>query len=195
MKLNKRQLQFLQEYMSNGRNATLAYSKVYNNDNFDSCRASACKLLAHPNVKEELNRIEEELKEQSKVNQEELIRDLLNIKNSNITDFVNIKKNKYIETKIDFETGEPYDEEVWRTELEYKETENLPDYLQKQIKSIEMTKYGPKIVLYEKDKAIDTLNKMLGFYNENVNLNTTIDTSSLNGFTDEQLINLVEEDK
>ena len=55
-----------------------------------------------------------------------------------------------------------------------------------------MTKFGPKYTFYDKLDCIDKLNKMLGYYQENLNLNTTIDTSSLKDLKTEDLFELID---
>lgn len=193
--LNKKQLLFINKYFEYNLNATKAYKAVYNCKTDASARAASSLLLTNVNVIKEINIRKEELKKKSEITKEEIIRDLKIIKDSNICDFINIVKKTKIENKINFETGEMEEEEVEYTELEYKDTAELTTEQQKMIKSIEMTKFGPKIILHDKQNAIDTLNKMLGYYDENVNLNTTIDTSSIKNLSFEELEKLVNVDE
>jgi len=51
---------FADEYLSNGYNATAAYSKTHPNATIDSARAQGCETLARPNIREYLRKAAEE---------------------------------------------------------------------------------------------------------------------------------------
>lgn len=60
MDLKPWQLQFIQEYLLNGNNATQAYLKVKPNVENTTARTEGSLLLAKPNVKQEMDRVLEE---------------------------------------------------------------------------------------------------------------------------------------
>lgn len=194
-KLNKKELQFINEYLSNGFNGSKAYKKVYKSCKSDgTARTEASKLLAKPNIKKEIEKRQEELRAKSEIKREDILNDLRIIKDVNICDYMKIVKKERLVSRIDEETGDsvlvPEEYEV----LVYKATDELTVEQQKAIKSIEMTKTGIKYTFYDKDKAIDTINKMLGFYDNQIILNKTINTDFLKDKSTEELLKMLEEE-
>lgn len=196
MNLNDKQLLFIDEYIKNGFNGRLAYKKAYPTCKSDAAAdVGSCKLLKNTKVKQKLEEEKEELRRKSTITKEEILRDLKSIKDSNICDYVRIVKKTRLVDRLNYETGEMYQEEEEYNDIEYKSTDELTIEQQKNIKSIEMTKTGIKITLYDRSDAIEKLNKMLNFYNETINLDTRIDTSALNGLSIEDLMKIVEDDE
>lgn len=195
MALNKKQSQFIDEYFNCKFNATQAYMNVYANKSRDTARVLASQLLTNPNIKQEINKRQEELLEKSNVKKDEIIRELIDIINADLCDFVRIVKEDIKVPKIDLKTGELIEETetIYRTVI--TPTEELTKEQRRLIKSIKQTRTGIEIQLYEKDKAIDILNKMLGFNSETLNLNQTIDTSFLSGYSTEELKDMLKEIK
>lgn len=193
MALNAKQLKFIEEYINNGFNGRKAYLKAYQTCKTErAADASAAKLLSNPSVKAKLEEEKEELRKKSDIKREEILRDLKIIKDSKYSDFCKIVKKTRIIDKINFETGEMEQEEEVYFESEPVPTEELTEEQKKCIKTIELTKWGPRYILYEKTDAIDKINKMLGYYNEIINLDTRIDTSSVSELTTEELMKLIE---
>ena len=194
-KLSKKELSFINEYFTNGFNGTKAYRKVFKSCKTDkTARTLASRLLTKDGVKEEIERRQKELKEKSDIKREDILNDLRIIKDVNICDYMNIVKKERLVPRIDEETGDsilvPEEYEV----LVYKATDELTVEQQKAIKSIEMTKTGIKYTFYDKDKAIDTINKMLGFYDNQIILNKTINTDFLKEKSTEELLKMLEEE-
>lgn len=194
-KLSKKELSFINEYFTNGFNGTRAYRKVFKSCKTDkTARTLASRLLAKDGVKEEIERRQKELKEKSDIKREDILNDLRIIKDVNICDYMKIVKKERLVPRIDEETGDsilvPEEYEV----LVYKATDELTVEQQKAIKSIEMTKTGIKYIFYDKDKAIDTINKMLGFYDNQIILNKTINTDFLKDKSTEELLKMLEEE-
>lgn len=194
-KLSKKELSFINEYFTNGFNGTKAYRKVFKSCKTDkTARTLASRLLTKDGVKEEIERRQKELKEKSDIKREDILNDLRIIKDVNICDYMKIVKKERLVPRIDEETGDsilvPEEYEV----LVYKATDELTVEQQKAIKSIEMTKTGIKYTFYDKDKAIDTINKMLGFYDNQIILNKTINTDFLKEKSTEELLKMLEEE-
>lgn len=194
-KLSKKELSFINEYFTNGFNGTKAYRKVFKSCKTDkTARTLASRLLTKDGVKEEIEKRQKELKEKSDIKREDILNDLRIIKDVNICDYMKIIKKERLVPRIDEETGDsvlvPEEYDV----LVYKATDELTVEQQKAIKSIEMTKTGIKYTFYDKDKAIDTINKMLGFYDNQIILNKTINTDFLKDKSTEELLKMLEEE-
>ena len=195
-KLNKKELLFVDEYFKNSFNASKAYKLVYKSCKSDgTARTEASRMLTKPNIKQEIEKRQIELRKKSEIKREDILNDLRIIKDVNICDYMKIVKMTRTISKIDYETGEMIEEEEEYDVLEYKPTDELTQEQQKAIKSIEQTKTGIKYTFYEKDKAIDTINKMLGFYDNQIVLNKTINTDFLKDKTTEELLKMLEEDE
>ena len=195
MVLNKKQSQFVDEYFNCKFNATQAYMNVYANKSRDAARTLASQLLTNPNVKEEINKRQEELQDKSNVKKEEIIRELIDIINADLCDYVQIVEKERIIPKVDIETGEIVEIKETYYDTIFTPTEKLTKEQRKLIKSIKQTRTGIEIQLYEKDKAIDTLNKMLGFTSETLNVNSSVDTSFLQDISTDELREMLEEIK
>lgn len=195
MALNKKQSQFIDEYFNCKFNATQAYMNVYANKSRDAARTLASQLLTNPNVKEEINKRQEELQDKSNVKKEEIIRELIDIVNADLCDYVQIVEKERIIPKVDIETGEIVEIKEKYYDTIFTPTDQLTKEQRKLIKSIKQTRTGIEIQLYEKDKAIDTLNKMLGFTSETLNVNSSVDTSFLQDISTDELREMLEEIK
>ena len=147
------------------------------------------------NVKEEINKRQEELQDKSNVKKEEIIRELIDIINADLCDYVQIVEKERIIPKVDIETGEIVEIKETYYDTIFTPTEKLTKEQRKLIKSIKQTRTGIEIQLYEKDKAIDTLNKMLGFTSETLNVNSSVDTSFLQDISTDELREMLEEIK
>ena len=63
-KLTLKQEKFVQEYLSNGGNATKAYKVAYDNNMSEKQQnEEACKLLKHPKISQRLNEYQEKAQE------------------------------------------------------------------------------------------------------------------------------------
>lgn len=191
--INKKQMKFIDEYMKNGFNGADAYKRAYKScKNNAAAKSNASRLLTNDNIKEEIERRQKELQKKSEVEIKEIIYDLKMIKDYDIFDYMKIVKENNIIQDLDITTGTIIDKEVEEIKIIYKDTEELTKEQRKCIKNIEMTKFGPKYTFYDKLDCIDKLNKMLGYYQENLNLNSTIDTSSLKDLKTEDLFKLID---
>jgi len=83
--MNNRHKLFCDEYLSNGLNGTQAYKKVYKvNDKV--AEASASRLLLNVKVKQYIEEQQKITEQRLQITKEELIRDLIDIKNINKED-------------------------------------------------------------------------------------------------------------
>lgn len=189
-KLNNKDINFISIYMSNGQNGADAYRKAYSTDNINLSKRKAYELLREPLIKEEIERQQEELKKKYDINKEDIIRQHIDITNSNFLDYYNIES--YTEKTYN-EIGEEI--EVTKSRYILKDLEELTLAQKKNIKQIKMTKYGPEIILYDRVQSLQELSKILGFYDNTVSIDNRIDTSSLSNLTFEELEKLMNSSK
>jgi len=80
-KMNLKHKKFADEYVSNGFNGKQAYLKVYPKVADSTAAVNASKLLNDTNVEEYILNIQQKLNEKSLITKEEIILDLIEIKN------------------------------------------------------------------------------------------------------------------
>jgi len=83
---NKRHIQFIEHYMSNGMNGTQAYLSTYKTASDDTARANATKLLANAHIKARIEELQGETSKSLQITKESLINDLIRIKELCMTD-------------------------------------------------------------------------------------------------------------
>lgn len=76
--MNERHKRFIEEYLIDG-SATDAYLRVYNISNKKTARESACRLLKHPKISAELDRIQRERMERVMWTAEEILQEIKDI--------------------------------------------------------------------------------------------------------------------
>jgi phage terminase small subunit len=82
MNLSAKHKAFCDEYLSNGLNATQAYKSVYKTNDKVS-EASGSRLLLNVKVKDYLQKQQEKTAKRLEIRKEDLIQDLIDIKNNN----------------------------------------------------------------------------------------------------------------
>jgi phage terminase small subunit len=189
-KLNNKHILFIERYIENGFNAAEAYRKAFKTDDLAVSKRRGWDLLQDPLIKQTISERQAELSKKYDIKKENIIKELVDIINFNVLDVQTIKKKTEIESRMNYETGKVEEVEIEKQVLE-NDLSNLTLSQQKNIKSIEQTKTGIKITYYDRMDAIEKLNKMLGFYEQTVNVDTRIDTSALSNLTFEQLEKLV----
>lgn len=85
--LSKRHIKFIDEYFANGMNGTRAYMSVYKNVTEESANVNASRLLATDKVKAEVARRQAITAAKFEIKKEDLMKDLIEIKNSCKTSF------------------------------------------------------------------------------------------------------------
>lgn len=156
-KLTIKQENFCNYYLESG-NASEAYRRAYNCGRMKEKQIweESSKLLSTPKVSQRVRELKEELKSISDITKERLIRELANMAFSSIADM----QNTWIERK-EFDSLSPAQKSSIKsisTKIAKKNvgTKDDPEFV-----DVEFV----KIELYDKIKAIEVLNKMLG-YNE-----------------------------
>jgi phage terminase small subunit len=77
---NKRHKQFVEEYMSNGMNATQAYLSTYPKVTEKTASANGSRLLVNAKIKAEIERLQAKTSKSLNITKESLIKDLIEIK-------------------------------------------------------------------------------------------------------------------
>ena len=77
---NKRHIQFIEHYMSNGMNATQAYLSTYPNVTEETANVNGCRLLSNANIKARIEELQAETSKSLQITKESLINDLITIK-------------------------------------------------------------------------------------------------------------------
>ncbi len=148
-------------------NATRAYQVAYPNVGYDTAKVNGCKLLTNANIQEYIVEIQDDLEKQAGVSRLKVLREQMKLAFSSIANL----HNTWIDRK-DFE--DLTDEQKAciseistqvRTVYEYD-----PEADSKKPIKVEFV----KIKLYDKLRALESINKMLG-YNEPDRLDHTND--------------------
>ena len=83
---NKRHIQFIEHYMSNGMNGTQAYLSTYPKATERTAGENSYKLLNNTEIKAEIERLQAETSKSLQITKESLINDLIRIKELCMTD-------------------------------------------------------------------------------------------------------------
>ena len=82
--INKHEM-FCQEYMSNGCNQSKAYEKVYGVQG-KQADSNSSRLMTYDKIKQRIEELKKEHQEKFDIKKEDLLKDLVKIKNDNIED-------------------------------------------------------------------------------------------------------------
>lgn len=169
--LNVRHQRFIEEYLKDF-NQTRAYMTAFNNYNYQSCAASANKLLKNPKIKQAIQEIIDEENEKIKYMRWRLIDDTYKKAFSDITQIIKIKKNVVV----------------------IKDFDDLTEEQKRLVKGIKEGKNGIEIEFIDQHKEKEFLNKLLNEKEERENGLNTYDVSSLDNLTEEQLLAIAAQD-
>ncbi len=135
--LNWQQTRFVENYISNGGNATVAYIDAGYSRN--GAGQSAFKMLESPTIQLAIEQERQRMANLLNFKREDALRLLLGIATASVDDFAPVVKD-------------------------YKDRENYKELGAKRhaIKSVEKTKFGTKITLHDKREAINDLWDKLG---------------------------------
>lgn len=164
-KLTKKEEKFVDEYMIdlNGRRA---YMASFGTKNEHSARTQASRLLAKPDIQATIDARLNDMKKQYKGVREKIIERNLNILFQDYTNIVNSKDNFVI----------------------VKNTDELTREQKECIKSVIQTRDGVKIEFESKEKAEETIIRLLGLDKEKEQ--NFFDTELLKGLTREDLLKI-----
>ena len=135
------EFEFIQHYFSNGYNATQAYLAVSQECSYETAKANGYKMVHSPVVRNFIRVCFDRMG----MDNNELERRIEAMIDVDPLDCFDIKKNK---------KGEEY--------LDINFTKMLESGASKLIKSIEMTRFGPKIQFVDRTKLVDIQTKVRG---------------------------------
>lgn len=146
--LSERHEAFIREYLLH-YNGTKAYLKIYPDSDYDSARANSSRLIANDNIKERIEHLNKNLEEAAEISRLKVLKEFMNIGFSSFASF-----QKDWMTKKEFED---------LTEIEKACIASISHEVIQVDKSV--MKEVVKFKLYDKQRALENINKMLG-YNE-----------------------------
>ena len=152
--LTPKQEAFCLAYLETG-NASEAYRRSYDAKNMTdkSINEKASQILSQVKIRSRIDQLSESAVTSAVMTRTEALERLSLVASVDITDVV-----EFNTTSIDTEDG-PQDTTIWRI----KESSELERAAKAAIKSVTMTKFGPKIEMHDKLNAIQQLAKMQGW--------------------------------
>lgn len=193
-KLNKNHIEFVREYLANGKNASRAYGTVYGCDSrSNNARTQSCKLLKDTLIQKEIERQTKEMEKDNNLTIIDLLYFLKCVFNTNVTDFVKpIKSVRWV-------TGPSGKIEQQVVDLEFVDVDKLTTDEKRVIKQISKTDRGSvDLRLYDKMDALNSICKIIGLLDKEDQskvVNAVIDTSFLKGLSTAELKKMLKDDK
>ena len=157
-KLTEKEIIFCREYIYDW-NATRAYQKAYPKSSYDTAKVNGCKALTKTNIQEEVKRVQEDLEKNAGISRQKVLEEYIKIAFSSIAHL----HNTWIERKEFEELTESQKACISEISTRIKK-------IGKDLIDVEEV----KIKLYDKQRALESINKMLG-YNEPDKLDHTND--------------------
>lgn len=152
--LTKKQLDFIENYIQTG-NASEAYRAAYNSENMkpESINRKAKDLLDNVKIAARIKELREASTTSAMMSRQELLEKLSLIARADITDIVEFKT-------VEIDTAEGVEQQtIWRV----KESAELQALAAASIKSVTMTKFGPKIEMHDRLAAMTQISKLNGW--------------------------------
>lgn len=152
--LNEKQRAFCREYVVDW-NGARAYQKVYGCE-YDTARTNSSRLLANANIKEYILTIQKNLEHLAGISRLRVLLEFMKIAFSNVSDFQ--------ETWVDKKEFDKLTEDEKACICEIKNEKIVGDGWDKEV---------VKVKLYDKQKALENISKMMGYNSpeeHNVNL-------------------------
>lgn len=154
MALTPKQESFCLAYLETG-NASEAYRRSYRADKMkpESINRTAKALLDNVKIAARLEELTKAATSKAVMTRQRALERLSLIAETSITDIL-----EFDQQELDGPDG-PVRETIWRM----KDSAEIPDIAAATIKSVTMTKFGPKIEMYDRLSAIQQLAKMQGW--------------------------------
>lgn len=168
MALTPKQEAFCLAYLKTG-NASEAYRQAYAAKNMKAATVNrkAKDLLDHGKITARLTELNQSAVTDSVMTRQRALERLSLIAETSITDIL-----EFDQREIDGPEG-PVTETIWRM----KDSVEIPDVAAATIKSVTMTKFGPKIEMYDRLGAIQQLARMQGWESAQKHDHTSSDGS------------------
>lgn len=166
-RVTKKQKIFVDEYLID-LNATRAYMAAYPNvKNPNVAAAAATRLLRNVKVSEEIKKRMNERSERIEITQDMVLKELAAVAFAKYTDYGNvIERQAYYTDKkgmnipLTDRNGKP----LMIKDVDYELTEPMSEWNKKAIKSIKPGRYGIKLELHDKERALELLGRHLGMF-------------------------------
>lgn len=143
------QKRFCDEYLKD-LNATRAYKVAYPSCKKDeTARANSSRMLTNDNVKDYIEKKQEDIQKRTEVTQDRVIQELAAIAFRNATEFASVKGNR----------------------VKIKNTDNLEENVKKAIVGIKKGKNGIEIKSADKVQALELLGRHLGIFKDKLDVN------------------------
>ena len=169
--LTEKEKIFCREYIYDW-NATRAYKKAFSNWSTDSSASSmGCKLLKDVEVKEYIDKCKADLERMAGISRRMVLGEHMKLAFSSIANL----HNTWVDRKRFEKLTE--DEKSCIQEIQ-TQTKKVYDDIMDEVIEVEFV----KIKLYDKQKALDSINKMMG-YNEPEKVDVTTKGEKINDFT------------
>lgn len=154
MKLTPKQEAFCLAYLETS-NASESYRRSYSASNMKDKQIweEASKLLSSPKVAQRLIELNSKAVSSAVMTRQRALERLSLIAETSITDIL-----EFDQQELEGPEG-PVRETIWRM----KDSAEIPEIAAATIKSVTMTKFGPKIEMYDRLSAIQQLAKMQGW--------------------------------
>ena len=158
--LNEQQKTFCLLYLKYKFNQTKAYREAYGCD-YDTARSNASRLLTNANISKQIKSLKLELRNNSFIDIQDIIAEYEAQFSADITDYIKFGKKEVAVMgpfgPIKDEYGDGRREEV--NYVDFVESDQVDGTL---IKAVRMGKDGPVVELYDKQKAMSELQKLIG---------------------------------
>lgn len=157
-KLTAKQKRFCQEYINNGWNATRAYLKAYpGSKNENSAAAASSVLLRNHKVQTYIENVQKDIEKLSGISKAMVLNEHKKLAFSSIGDL----HNTWI-TRKEFDTLTDSQKDVIQ-EISTKVCVQYESDPNNQKEKVPVTVEYVKVKLYDKQKALDSISKMLGY--------------------------------
>ena len=159
--LTDKQQRFCEEYLID-LNATKAAVRAGYSP--DSAYQIGCENLQKPYMQEYIQQLQAERAKRTQVTADQVLSELSKIAFSDITDFINVEKKVEIHVDDVDEEGEPLKEVYNGVVIE--QTKDLPAERKAALAEISESKFGVKIRVHDKVRALELLGKHLGMFQD-----------------------------
>lgn len=173
--LNARQQRFCKEYVKD-LNATRAYKKVYKCA-YSTAGVEGSKSLKNPKIKAYVTQLLKEREKRTDITTDKVLKELAKIGFANITDIAEVVT----------------DSKGNKQRIIISDTEDLAEQDLAAVAEIKETKEGVAVKMHDKLKALDSIARHLGMYNDK--LNVVADVKENNAFSNmskEEIVELIQ---
>lgn len=168
--MNAKQQRFIDEYLIDFNATRAALVAGYSNK---TARAQGARLLTNANVKAEIDKRKAETVEALQITREQVVQELASLGFANLTDFIELNESR---------------------EIQLKSLEDIPTDKLKALSSLEVSKNGLKVKLYDKIRALETLGRYTGLLDTKPELSVHVNNifEALNAMPDEDFTDIPE---